>query len=96
MAHNHGYVTLKNQNAKPFMKKVGETVTVVIKGTVRRAEMSPDYENGPIPVGGEEPKKSPLVEIDVKTAKPGKGVDDMSAGEFEQEIMDAKTQSRES
>jgi len=95
MAHKHGYLTLKNKNAKDFMKMVGKNVTVIVKGKVTEARMETDYEDGPVPIGfgTEQPKDTPRVEIDVKTASIGskKKISEMTDNEFEHEIVDAKT-----
>jgi len=95
MAHKDGYLELKNKNAKPFMKMVGKTVTIVVKGKVTRAEMQHDYDNdGPV-IGftsGEDKKTTPAVDIDVSSAVPQKKpINDMTNNEFEHEIVAAKT-----
>jgi len=90
MAHKHGYLELKNKNAKPFMKKVGETVTIIVKGKVTRAEMQADYENDVVIAVGEEVKKTvPSVDVDVISAAP-QDAKETTDSEFEHEIFNAK------
>jgi len=97
MAHKHGYLTLRNKNAKHFMEMVGKDVTIILKGTVVEASMEEDIE-GSSHVGfmgseGRDVEKTiPMVEIDVKTAVPKskKSPSDMSNAEMEKEIRSAK------